>query len=250
MSGSSATPTPAATKPEDRGVVVVLERDLRLEAGGVAGAQEQPRVGAGGGAWRASTARRRSPPGAAARRRPAGDRAAARRTSGRRTAAPPRCRRARARRGSWLSARSSSPLRMRGQRLRRVGHHDRQLDRRVALAEAGHRERHDRRRGRGERREAAAGRPRARRSPAARPRRPGGWRGSPRPARASTAPASVSTAPCGTRRTSSAPTSASSVAIWRETAGWVYPSASAAAENEPRRATSQSTRRRRLSSMT
>ena len=64
------------------------------------------------------------------------------------------------------------------------------------------------------------------------------------------APASVSTAPWGTRRTSVVPTSASSVAICREIAGCVYPSASAAAEKDPWRATAVRTLSRRTSSMT
>src|SRR4051812_15917892 len=55
--------------------------------------------------------------------------------------------------------------------------------------------------------------------------------------------------PRGVRSSSWAPASRSSVAIWRETAGWVKLRASAAAEKEPRRTTSRNTRRRAASNM-
>jgi hypothetical protein len=56
--------------------------------------------------------------------------------------------------------------------------------------------------------------------------------------------------PRGVRSSSCAPASRSSVAIWRDTAGWVKLSASAAAEIEPRSATARKTLRRAASNMT
>jgi hypothetical protein len=62
-------------------------------------------------------------------------------------------------------------------------------------------------------------------------------------------PASVRRRRPGSRSTSRIPVSRSSLATWRETAGWVRCSASAAAENDPCRATSRSTRMRSVRSM-
>jgi hypothetical protein len=67
--------------------------------------------------------------------------------------------------------------------------------------------------------------------------------------RTTASPASVSRTPRALRSTSVAPASRSSAAICCETADWVNDSASAAAENEPRWATSRSTRMRRTSSI-
>ena len=67
--------------------------------------------------------------------------------------------------------------------------------------------------------------------------------------RTSASPASVSRTPRALRSTSTVPASRSSAAICCEMADWVKDRESAAAENEPRRATSRSTRMRRTSSM-
>src|SRR4051794_21026242 len=66
----------------------------------------------------------------------------------------------------------------------------------------------------------------------------------------STRPASVSRMPRAVRSSSCAPASRSSAATWRETAGCVKLSASAAADSEPRRTTSRKTCRRAASSRT
>ncbi len=67
--------------------------------------------------------------------------------------------------------------------------------------------------------------------------------------RTTASPASVRRTPRALRSTSTAPASRSSAAICWETADWVKESDSAAAENEPRRATSRRTRMRRTSSI-
>ena len=200
---------------EDRRVVVVLEGDPRLEAGGVAGAQEQPRVGAGGGRWRASRARRRSRPGVrpprvgqrgdpagiatyigSSNRRhqlDAGASVGAIRPPGRSVIA------------SWDRIRSNSP----GPQARAATPRGRpsttlELDRGVALAKARHRDRHHRGRRRGERGQAE----RPALEPGQRPQLRLGVLepGQDRLARVDQQPpASVSTAPSGTRRTSTAP---------------------------------------------
>src|SRR3954447_26015311 len=66
----------------------------------------------------------------------------------------------------------------------------------------------------------------------------------------STRPASVSRMPRAVRSSSCAPASRSSAATWRETAGCVKLSASAAADSEPRWTTSRKTSRRAASSRT
>ena len=68
--------------------------------------------------------------------------------------------------------------------------------------------------------------------------------------RTTASPASVRRTPRALRCTSVVPASRSSAAICCETADCVNDSASAAAENEPRMATSRSTRMRRTSSIT
>ena len=77
---------------------------------------------------------------------------------------------------------------------------------------------------------------------ASRPRMPSAWR-------TTASPASVSRTPRALRSTSTAPASRSSAAICCEIADWVNDSDSAAAEKEPRRATSRRTRMRRTSSI-
>ena len=232
--------------PARRERVVALERDLRLEAGLAADARGSGPGEVADGPWiQASSRRAASSIGVLARQRV--------------RARDDRVHRLLEQRallhvGRRLGAHAAERHRevdvapeQLGQRLPRAALADRHLGVGEPAAQVGDRERDEpgQRRGVGGEPDAAAARARPGRRPAARRARAGraprgrARRAAPRPA--------VSSAPPRERRTSGAPTSASSAARCWETAGWVKSSAAAAPVSEPWSAIAHSERRRRRS---
>ena len=239
--GISVTPTPAATSPCLPEPLGRLEADLRLEAGGVGGASAAARRTPGRGP------RSRSRP----RGRPCrislglGERVVAREREVERVVH--QVARARSRRASRAGGRRWRRSRCRARRPRAARSARRRSPRRGAGATSGYASSNARTASGISVALAVAGAPMCRRPPSSEPSASSWLWAAVRRSRiasawpTSSSPACVRRTPRAERSTRRVPASASSVAIWRETAGWVNASDSAAAEKEPCAATSRRT---------